>query len=281
MGSVLGLSSCLDYRCAMFAGPRRGRCRPQGARLLRPLPGGAGAAVSALAGPPGGGAPALIASLPALRRELRCLLRALQPRGPVSRGRCGGSAAEHGAPVPHAADPEPFAPPPPAAPASCPSRSSPSVRICPLLGFLDPPARASGAWRIRGHGRRRPSLLRRLRRAHLRRVPVPEPRLPGRGGVEPGGARRGRLLPVRPGGDGRSVRACGAGRRSRRGRACGRSPVDLDHEPFRRSLHALLFSLKEELAPGSEGLFAAFRRRAGEAGRAAPRRDAAHPPSGS
>ena len=35
-------------------------------------------------------------------------------------------------------------------------------------------------------------------------------------------------------------------------------PADLDHAPFRRSLH-LLLSLKEELAPGSEGLFAAFR----------------------
>lgn len=36
------------------------------------------------------------------------------------------------------------------------------------------------------------------------------------------------------------------------------SPADLDHASFRRSLH-LLLSLKEELAPGSEGLFAAFR----------------------
>jgi hypothetical protein len=34
--------------------------------------------------------------------------------------------------------------------------------------------------------------------------------------------------------------------------------VHLEHAPFRRALHALL-SLKEELAPGSEGLFAPFR----------------------
>jgi hypothetical protein len=40
----------------------------------------------------------------------------------------------------------------------------------------------------------------------------------------------------------------------------GRRPVpeDLDHPPFRRALASLL-ALKEELAPGSEGLFAAFR----------------------
>ena len=35
-------------------------------------------------------------------------------------------------------------------------------------------------------------------------------------------------------------------------------PADLDHPAFKRALHALL-SLKEELAPGSEGIFAAFR----------------------
>jgi hypothetical protein len=35
-------------------------------------------------------------------------------------------------------------------------------------------------------------------------------------------------------------------------------PGDLDHPPFRSALAALL-ALKEELAPGSEGLFAAFR----------------------
>jgi hypothetical protein len=34
--------------------------------------------------------------------------------------------------------------------------------------------------------------------------------------------------------------------------------ADLDHAPFRRALHRLL-SLKEELAPGSDGIFAAFR----------------------
>ena len=48
-------------------------------------------------------------------------------------------------------------------------------------------------------------------------------------------------------------------------------PVDLEHEPFRRALHALL-SVKEELAPGSEGLFAAFR--------PAREKQAAPPPEG-
>jgi hypothetical protein len=35
-------------------------------------------------------------------------------------------------------------------------------------------------------------------------------------------------------------------------------PADLEHAPFRRALRSL-FALKEELAPGSEGLFGAFR----------------------
>ena len=177
------------------------------------------------------------------RRSGRSSARGAPARSPASRAR-GGLPGRRGA----------------RSRTEAPAPLFPSVRVCPLLGFLDA---ARDAGRLPrppgGHRRPRPPRLRRLRRAHLRRRSSARA-TPGSRRRRPPSPRRAprRLPPVRPRRHRRAVPAGGARGRSRRRRARGSSCGTSSTRRFRAALRRLL-ALKEELAPGSDGLFGAFR----------------------
>jgi hypothetical protein len=162
--------------------------------------------------------------LPARRRELRRLLRALQRAGSLPRGGRGRALAAHPRPGPGAARGEGL---PRGGQGPLRGRTGAALPLGAHLPAARLPRRGRRAHRLpgppAGHRRAGSQGRRRLRRAHLRGLPLPEPRLAHRGG---GGALRGglrELAPLRPGGHRRALPARGPGRRGGPHRSAGRA----------------------------------------------------------
>ena len=250
VGHLLGLSHCNDFRCAMFLSHTPADSDRKGGR---PVPRGRAA-----------------------RGHRRPPLNPLCQRARSSCGACCGlyNRADHGARgrsadrlgartdghsgVPRKAEAFRAAAAARIAERGPPPPVFPSVRKCPLLGFLDPERTRVGAWPIRSS-----PAAPDLRDAGVYDASICESFLcPSHAWlteeeaemVESGLRRRpplrarGHRRPLRA----RRARGGGAARRGAGGAAPPRDPA------VNAALRGL-FALKEELEPGSEGLFGAFR----------------------